>query len=85
MSRLVQYEPNGATDLGAGCDKRHHRPANSVSLNDETLASASNIFLAIRCLSAKLSGRRIPSLRPGMAVFGGYIARVRDIAAKITS
>lgn|SRR6266566_10155707 len=78
MSRLVKYDPNRATDLGARCDKCHHRPASSVSLNDETLASATNICLAIRCLRAKLSCDRIPSFGPGMAVFGGDIARVRD-------
>src|SRR5215475_2506810 len=78
MSCLVKYDPNGATDLGARCDKRHHRPASSVSLNDEPLASATNIGLAIRCLRAKLSCPRIPSLGPRMAVFGGDIARVRD-------
>jgi hypothetical protein len=78
MSRLVEYEPNGATDLGARCDKRHHGPARGVSLNDETLACASNISLAIPCLRAKLSRDGIPSLGSWVTVFRSYLPRIRD-------
>jgi hypothetical protein len=78
MRRLMKDQKDRATYLDTGRNKRHYGPTRVVGLYDDALACASPISVAVRCLGAKPSGRRIPSLRPGMAMFGCHITRIGD-------
>jgi len=85
MCRLVKDEKDRASDLETCRNERHHRPAGVIGLYDDTLTGGPHIGLAVRGFRAKPSGRRIPNLRPRMAMFGRHVARIGDPLSVLSS